>query len=1146
MLSCPSCGADIPGGFAFCGRCGTPLSAAPDVEERRVVTVLFCDLVGFTARFDHADPEDVRALLRPYHARLRQEIERFRGTLDKFIGDGVMAVFGAPVAHEDDPERAVRSALAILAAVEELNQGQPDLDLNVRIGVTTGEAVVAADRRHSESVVGDVVNTASRLQGVAPVGGIVVGEPTFKSTRRLFDYEPLPPARVKGKAEPLPIWRVRSARSRFGVAVDQQPTSPFLGRATELHRLQTIYARTLDEASVQLVTVVGEPGVGKSRLVREFHAFVDARPELVAWRQGHCLPYGEGISFWALGEALKAHAGILEFDEPTAAAAKLADAVAAAVQERAERQWLEVRLAPLLGLVGEAGDQRGSPEQSEAFTAWRRFLEALAAKRPLVLVLEDLHWADEALLAFIHHLVEESSGVPLLIVSTARLELFDRAPDWDTGPRMATTIPLPPLSNTDTARLIAAQLDQAVLPAETQTALLTRVGGNPLYAEQVCRMLDDQGLLERNGRTARLARGADAVFPDSIQALIAARLDTLTPERKALLQDAAVVGTIFWSGSLVAIGGRDPVSVRADLEELARRAFIRPARGSSVNGEFEYAFWHALTREVAYSQLPRTARVKKHRAVAGWIEQIAGERVTDHAEMLAHHYVTALELAGAARAADEVAGLQEHARRFLILAGDRAMALDVARADVHYQRALALLPPGHPDRAKILAKAAEATQQAGRVVQAEQLFNQAIVDLQVRGDRIGAGDAMVRQANVIWFRGETARSRSMVAAAIELLEREPPGHELAAAYLEMGKGVLTSGRPKEALDWLRKAISLADRLDADDIRQGALHLRGWARGEIGDLSGLEDVRESVELALRLGLGRGTAVAYGNLGTELFKFEGPAAALRPMEAGLAFCEQRGIVEEAYWLSVGMVDCLAELGRWNEAMGLADQLLARHADLTESYEGVNLAARKAYILLFRGAGDEAGILKERFLSRGRHIGDLQVISNVFPIAALIEQASGDVDAVALLVSELERATRNGPAGYRAMPLPDVARVCTAAGNPGLAKRFLEGAEAPAARYQHCLVTAQAVLAEAHGDLKEAAKLYADAGDRWSNFGVVLEHGQALLGLGRCTARLGRRSLARDWLLDARKIFIQLDARPLLAETDGWLHQVAAQTS
>ena len=339
MVSCPSCGAEVPDGFAFCGRCGAALASGAGLEERRVVTVLFCDLAGFTARSDQADPEDVRALLRPYHARLRREIERFGGTLDKFIGDGVMAVFGAPSSHEDDPERAVRCGLAILEATRELA-------LSVRVGVNTGEAVVAADRHQSEGVVGDVVNTASRLEGVAPVGSVLVGEATYRATRGLFDYEPLPPVRVKGKAELLPVWVAAAARGRLGVAVDQAPATPFLGREAELGQLQRSYARARDEGSVRLVTVSGEPGVGKSRLVRELREFVDAQPELISWREGHCLPYGEGISFWALGEVLKAQAGILEFDDPATVAAKLADTVAAVVEEPAERQWLETRLAP--------------------------------------------------------------------------------------------------------------------------------------------------------------------------------------------------------------------------------------------------------------------------------------------------------------------------------------------------------------------------------------------------------------------------------------------------------------------------------------------------------------------------------------------------------------------------------------------------------------------------------------------------------------------------------------------------------------------------------------------------------------------------------------------------------------------------------
>jgi tetratricopeptide (TPR) repeat protein len=1012
----------------------------------------------------------------------------------------------------------------------------------VRVGVNTGEVVVAADRHQSEGVVSDVVNTAARLEGVAPVGGVLVGEATWRATRALFEYRPLEPVVVKGKAEPVAVWRAASARGRLGAIVDRAPATPFLGRDGELARLQDSYRRALAERSVQLVTVGGEPGVGKSRLVREFRAFVDARPELVAWRQGHCLPYGEGIGFWALGEVVKVQAGVLEFDDPATVAAKLAGAVAAAVDAPAERQWLETRLAPLLGLAGDA--QARAPEQAETFTAWRRFLEAVAARRPLMVVVEDLHWADDALLAFLRHLVEEAAGVPLLVVATARPELFDRDPGWGRQPAGRTaTVTLEPLSDTDTAGLITALLGRAVARDRAHATLLGRIGGNPLYAEQVCRMLDDQGLLASDGGTVRLT-AADTVLPDSLQALIAARLDTLAPDLRALLQDAAVVGTVFWPGALLAAGGRDPDRTRADLDELARRAFIRAARGSSVAGEAEYAFWHSLTREVAYGQLPRAARIARHRAVAAWIERVAGDRVTDHAELLAHHYLTALELATATRAAGEAAAVGGPARRFLVLAGDRAMTLDVARADAHYQRALALVPAGDPERAHLCESAAEAAQQAGRAAEAETLLEEAIGGFKARGDHLGAGDAMARQARVRWYRGETAQARRLVADAIALLEREPPGAELADAYLEMGKEVWTSGRPEEALGWLARAMSLAERAGADDIAQRALQYRGCAPDEIGDLGGLDDVRASVELGLRLGLGRGTALAYGNLGAELFELEGPAAGMRAMEAGLELCRRRGIDEVAHWLPVSVVECLFDLGRWDDALELADRLLARHRDLDEAYEGVSLTARKAHILACRGAVAEAAALKDRFLPRGREIGDPQVTSNVLPVAAFIEQAGGSLDAALALVEEVERATRDGPACYRADPLPLVARICRAADQPELTERFLAGADAPAARYRHCLATAHAVLAETKGDLKVAVARHAAAADGWGAFGVVLEQGHALLGVGRCAALLdGAGTAARGPLGRARAIFDRLGATALLAETDRLLAQLAS---
>jgi class 3 adenylate cyclase len=385
------------------------------LEERKVVSVLFCDLVGFTAASEQADPEDVSARLRPYHARLRKEIERDGGTVEKFVGDAVMAVFGAPVAHEDDAERAVRAGLRILQAISELNEQDPGRSYQVRVGINTGEAVVALGARpeHGEGIVtGDVVNTASRLQGAAPVNGIAVSEQTYRATERVFEYEPLGPVEVKGKAEPLAIWRPLEARVRFGADVTRTHTTPLIGREREKPLLIGTFERAAQERSCQLVTLVGEPGVGKSRLCAELVHHIEEQSDPVNWRQGRCLPYGDGIAFWALGEIVKAECGILESDSPEQAVAKLDRALP---QDDPDLPWLKGRLAPLVGVGGEPASQE------ESFAAWRRFCESLAAQAPSVLVFEDLHWADPALLSFLEHLADRSLWGPLGIVLTGFL-----------------------------------------------------------------------------------------------------------------------------------------------------------------------------------------------------------------------------------------------------------------------------------------------------------------------------------------------------------------------------------------------------------------------------------------------------------------------------------------------------------------------------------------------------------------------------------------------------------------------------------------------------------------------------------------------------------------------------------------------------
>jgi class 3 adenylate cyclase len=570
VLICPSCAKELPGEFPFCPYCAAPLTEQPALslrEERKVVSVLFCDLVGFTAASEQADPEDVRARIRPYHARLRQEIERYSGTVEKFIGDAVMAVFGAPVAHEDDAERAVRAGLRILEAIEELNEANPMLSLQVRIGINTGEAVVALGSHPEDGegiVTGDVVNTASRLQGVAPVNGIAVSQQTYRATERIFDYEELEPVELKGKAERLAMYRPLAARARFGSDVTRTHTTPLVGRELEKPLLIGTFERSAQQRSCQLITIVGEPGVGKSRLCAEFFAYLDGRPGLTRWRQGRCLPYGEGIAFWALGEIVKAECGILESDSPHEAEAKLERVLR---QDDPERPWLKARLGPLIGVPGEPASQE------ESFTAWRHFCESLAAQGPAVLVFEDLHWADQALLSFLEYLSEWAEGVPLLVLCTARPELYEQHPGFGANARNAHRINLAPLTDEETARLISILLERAVLPAETQQAILARAGGNPLYAEEFVRLLLDRGDF-----------AGEAEVPDSVQALIAARLDTLSPERKKLLQDAAVLGKVFWAGALAEMAGREAGEIELALHELSRKELVRRARTSSMEG----------------------------------------------------------------------------------------------------------------------------------------------------------------------------------------------------------------------------------------------------------------------------------------------------------------------------------------------------------------------------------------------------------------------------------------------------------------------------------------------------------------------------------------------------------------------------------
>jgi hypothetical protein len=678
------------------------------------------------------DPEDVHALLAPYHERLRSELERFGGTVEKFIGDAVMALFGAPVSHEDDPERAVRAGLAIRDAI--VGEGE----LEVRLGITTGEALITLDARPEAGegmAAGDVVNVAARLEASAPVNGILVDETTYRATQRTIDYCEAEPVVAKGKAQRIAVWEALKPTARFGIDLAERERTPLIGRDRQLEVLISLVARVREESSPQLVTLVGVPGIGKSRLVHELFEVVAREPGSITWRQGHCLPYGEGVTFWALGEIVKGHAGILETDSPKSLEEKLHHAVTSVVSDESEARWIERELRPLAGLRSSNGT--GGDGGDDAPAAWRRFLEGVAEDKATVLVFEDLHWADAGLLDFVDDLVDWVRGVPLLVVATARPELLHRRAAWAGGKANATTISLPPLGDAETARLVSVLLAQPVQLAEDQRALLDRAGGNPLFAEQYVRMLSE--------------RGTAAEVPESVQAIIAARLDALPIAEKELLQDAAVHGRVFWLEAVATATGVVSADAGQLLHSLERKEFVRRERRSAVAGNTQYAFQHVLLRDVAYGQIPRRSRAEKHRRAAEWIERLG--RSGDHAELLAHHYLQALDLARAA-GVDDDPSLLKHARESLRDAGERAMSLAThASAADFFAAALELCPRDDPDRPRLLlgqgravfatggagiglmTEALEAFRAAGDVEGAAEAASMAAVGRRPRGDR---------------------------------------------------------------------------------------------------------------------------------------------------------------------------------------------------------------------------------------------------------------------------------------------------------------------------------------------------------------------------------------------------------------------------
>jgi class 3 adenylate cyclase/tetratricopeptide (TPR) repeat protein len=620
---CPSCGALNPPSYAFCGSCGAALSPkaaepAPGAEdhreERRLATVLFADLSGFTSLAERMDPEDVKALAHELAERMGQEVVRFGGTVMSVMGDAIMAVFGAPVTHEDDAERAVRAALAMRDSIR--SESGSGLPLQLHIGVNTGEVMAglmgSGDRREY-AVMGDVTNTAARLQSAAPPGTILVGEATYLATSHSVEYEPVDPIEAKGKQEPVRAWRAVSATA----APAERPASfaALVGREAELEVMERLWRQVVAESSPRLITIIGPPGIGKSRLLREFVPVVESEGTLL---RGRCLPYGETTGYDAFGRQVQQAAGALESEPVPLVRAKLRRLVREVVPED-DAQEVTAHLQVLLGLTSE-----GAPDKQVLFASVRRFLEGLAGRSPVALAFEDLHWAQPTLLELIESVADRVRDVPLMVVGTTRPDLLDARPTWGGGLARYTAIPLDPLSEAE-SRVLALSLLET---AETRNALETLVhtgGGNPLFLEELAATVAEQ------------AAGTAAGLPTTVQAIIAARLDALPGDERRVLQEASIIGRFFWLGALRATS-EDPAGLEATLDRLEARDLIRRQPQSGLAGDREFVIKHILTQEVAYAGLPKAARRRGHAAVARYLEQAMGERARDSASLLGHHW----------------------------------------------------------------------------------------------------------------------------------------------------------------------------------------------------------------------------------------------------------------------------------------------------------------------------------------------------------------------------------------------------------------------------------------------------------------------------------------------------------------------------
>jgi class 3 adenylate cyclase/tetratricopeptide (TPR) repeat protein len=1115
---CPNCGATNKPGAKFCKECGTTLgggvgprpasggapAAQVPVAERRLVTVLFADIVGFTPFAEERDAEEVRDTLSRYFDMCTDVISRYGGTVEKFIGDAVMAVWGTPVAHEDDAERAVRAALELVDAVRGLAP-----DAQARAGVLTGEAAVTLGATNQGMVAGDLVNTAARLQSVAPAGAVLVGEATMRATSRAVVYEQATEQQLKGKQAPVAAWRAaRVVAERGGRNRSDAVEAPFVGRADELRLLKDLFHATGREKKIRLVSVVGPAGIGKSRLAWEFLKYVDGLVDDMYWHNGRSPAYGEGITFWALGEMIRSRCQLAESEDEATTRAKVAETVRQFVPDADEAGWIERSLLTLLGL------ETGMPSD-ELFGAWRTFFERIAAVGTVALVFEDMHHADSGLLDFIEHMLDWSRGLPIYIITLTRPELLERRTDWGAGKRSFTSIYLEPLAEPEMRELLAGLVPG--LPESAVAVIVGRADGIPLYAVETVRTLVADGRLKlSDGVYEPVGDLTSLAVPETLTALISARLDGLDGADRSLVHDAAVLGQSFTTDALAAVSGRPATDLAAALAGLVRRELLTRQVDPRSPEQGQYVFVQALIREVAYNTLSKKDRKARHLAAARFFEQLGSDEL---ASALSGHYLAAHENAVEGAEAEALAA---QARVALKGAAERAATLGAHDQAVALLLKAVAVTPGQAEQAELLERASPSALKAVHYDQSIDLARLAAAHYAAVGDRVGAVRATGLVGNGLLAAKRDSEALDLLEAAlIEFADVWPhPATALIKTHLARAYNQL--GHPARALSVVDEALEVAEHGDHPGLLAQSLIIKGNVMGGLGRLrEAIALIRGGEEVARENGLTDQVLGALVVRGYNLGEVDNAESA-RCYREGLALARRAGHRDFAFGFINNLGYTCFLTGDWDEALTELDGALAEELD---SATRLWLLSNELIIRISRGAAVDEQLVELERLSELHD--DPQTAGAPMDTKANAAQAAGRLDdAQKFWLAGGTFASQAPSANYQA------ARPATWAGDLEAVRRYLAAIDAtgfhgPVVEVKR--TTMRASIAALEGRKREAIALYQEALAGWRDLKVTWE--EALTGIDMATVLDPAEPEVQAVVRSTREILTRLGAKPYL---------------